>query len=261
MDEQELKRNGFSETNRHCWNKNGVEIKQNENAIELIGKIKKDVYQVKEELFRMFLSKNKIEYPNYWDHSKNKSDKYCELIDIKMDSPEWQQIESEFKVTLPNNQITGIQRIQNTRIYKYYYEEKIYLQKKNKKSKVNEIFLWHGTKTVSPGKIFLSDKCGLDSHHSAEGMWGRGIYLAKNASYSHNYSHKLSDGSNQFFFCSVLIGDSVKLPHNNSLRLPPVKDESSGDRYDSIEGFTGNSQIFIVYDNQKVYPAYLITYK
>ena len=114
-----------------------------------------------------------------------------------------------------------------------------------------------------PSKIFSSDKCGLDFHHSGEGMWGRGIYLAKNASYSYAYSHPLPDGSKQFFYCSVLVGDSVKLEPNNTLRLPPVKNEAaSGDeRYDSVEGATGGSQIFIVYDNQKVYPAYLITFR
>jgi hypothetical protein len=76
-------------------------------------------------------------------------------------------------------------------------------------------------------------------------MWGRGIYLAKNASYSDSYSHTLQDGSKQLLFCSVLIDDSVKLTADNSLRLPPFKDQmsGSGERYDSIEGFTGGSQI------------------
>ena len=134
---------------------------------------------------------------------------------------------------------------------------------KSKKGKVSEALLWHGTRNVAPTTVYSSDKCGLDFHHSNEGMWGRGIYLAKNASYSNSYSHALQDGSKQFLFCSVLIGDSVKLAADNSLRLPPFKDQmsGSGERYDSVEGSTGGSQIFIVYENQKVYPAYLITYK
>jgi hypothetical protein len=209
----------------------------------------------------MFLKKKNIEYPSYWDLTKNTSDNYCELIDVGF-TPERTRIEAEFKATLPKNHIIGIKRIQNTRIYKYYYEEKNYLLKKSKKRTVNEVFLWHGTRTLPPSTVYSSDKCGLDFHHSNEGMWGRGIYLAKNASYSNSYSHTLQDGSKQFLFCSVLIGDSVKLEADNSLRLPPFKDQmsGSGERYDSIEGFTGGSQIFIVYENQKVYPAYLITY-
>ena len=41
--------------------------------------------------------------------------------------------------------------------------------------------------------------------------------------------------------------------------MPPINEESK-QRYDSIKGVTGNCEVFIVYDNGKSYPEYLITY-
>jgi len=52
-----------------------------------------------------------------------------------------------------------------------------------------------------------------------------------------------------------------------SLRIPPVRPSKSKDvnfaveRYDSVGGFTNGSNVFIVFDNNKAYPAFLITYK
>ena len=42
--------------------------------------------------------------------------------------------------------------------------------------------------------------------------------------------------------------------------MPPVI-EGENERYDSVSGETGGSNVYIVYANKKVYPQYLITYK
>ena len=47
---------------------------------------------------------------------------------------------------------------------------------------------------------------------------------------------------------------------DNSLRMPPMI-EGKKDRYDSVTGKTGGSNVYIVYANKKVYPQYLITYQ
>lgn len=46
---------------------------------------------------------------------------------------------------------------------------------------------------------------------------------------------------------------------DNKLKIPP-KIEGSEERYDSVNGFSASSRIFIVYDNGKSYPEYLIKY-
>jgi hypothetical protein len=109
------------------------------------------------------------------------------------------------------------------------------------------------------------------------GMWGRGNYFAVNASYSHGYSHSTGD-KNVFFLASVLAGDVFTCPPDSNLtylpvcnmkltyfRMPPLQKRASKlglaeERYDSVSGTTGGSVVYILYDNHKAYPKYLITY-
>ena len=105
---------------------------------------------------------------------------------------------------------------------------------------------------------------GFDMRYSNQGMWGVGIYFAENASYSNGYAYDNRDGSKSFFYAKVAIGQSVPLPSDNKLRVPPLKSTTNGkleESYDSIQGYTGNSNIFIIYENSRAYPQYLITYK
>jgi hypothetical protein len=50
--------------------------------------------------------------------------------------------------------------------------------------------LWHGTKATDPKNIWESTD-GFLINFSNQGMWGRGIYFARNASYSDaGYAYK-----------------------------------------------------------------------
>jgi len=61
------------------------------------------------------------------------------------------------------------------------------------------------------------------------------------------------------FLALVLVGDSVTMPPGGHYRIPPNKNGSKTERFDSINN--GNGGHFIIYDNVKSYPGYLITYK
>ena len=67
----------------------------------------------------------------------------------------------------------------------------------------------------------------------------------------------------------VLTGETCQCSPDSSLKKPPVKSRSKlgGSRntfedelYDSVKGHTNGSDIFVIYDHEKAYPAYLITY-
>ena len=100
-------------------------------------------------------------------------------------------------------------------------------------------------------------------------MWGRGIYFAVNCSYSKkNYKYTNdSDGTHSLFYARVALGESIELPADRALRMPPAKPSSNGSkaRYHSVKGNTENggvkSDVYIVYDNCRAYPEYLITFK
>ena len=55
------------------------------------------------------------------------------------------------------------------------------------------------------------------------------------------------------------------MPSNRSYKFPPEKTAIAGnfavERYDSIKGNTGGSDIYIVYENSRAYPDYLITFE
>lgn len=90
-------------------------------------------------------------------------------------------------------------------------------------------------------------------------MWGIAIYFAKNAAYSHSYSSQLPSGERQFFLAEVLIGDTIVMGSNGGLRNPPMKQDGVTP-YDSIQGNTGGSDVYMIYHSQKAYPRYLVTY-
>ena len=100
--------------------------------------------------------------------------------------------------------------------------------------------------------------------HSNSGKWGQGIYFSVNASYSKNeYSFQNKDGTRSIFYAKVALGEFVQLPPNHSYIIPPEKPgkkKFAGERYDSIKGNTNGSDIFIVYENSRAYPSYLITF-
>ncbi len=88
-------------------------------------------------------------------------------------------------------------------------------------------------------------------------MWGRGTYFAVNASYSYSYIHQ-KNNKKFFILAIVLVGDYFTSPPRNDFTAPPYKPPPSTYRYDSIKGNTQNSDIFIIYDNGKAYPSYII---
>ena len=191
-------------------------------------------------------------FPPEWEpQSKN-----IELKTVQTTSDEWVKIVSAIKKTMLDAKILKIERIQNKFLYAKYELCRKRMHDKNK-GMVNEKRLFHGSSDVSPHKIYTSEH-GFDFRYGGSGVWGKGAYFAVNASYSGgSYAFPSSHGR-QIFMAYVLTGESKEMPSNPSLVTPPSKDGSE-DLYDSVNGVTGSSQVYIVYDHDKCYPAYLIT--
>ena len=126
---------------------------------------------------------------------------------------------------------------------------------------INEKMLFHGTGNTQPRNIYRSEH-GFDFRFSRETcLWGKGAYFAEKASYSAG-SYCWREGNySQILVAYVLTGYSAKTGQDSRLTMPPLKPNSSEDRYDSVHGVTLNTTIYIVYDHDKSYPAYLITFK
>ena len=132
------------------------------------------------------------------------------------------------------------------------------MMEKNK-GVVNEKELFHGTRSTDPVRIYDSED-GFDMRFSGNGLYGQGSYFAENSSYSDIFSFSRPSGEKQMFLAKVLTGDSANISPDSSLRMPPVKQSSGGLRYDSVTGISMQSRIYVIYNNDKSYPLYLITY-
>ena len=183
------------------------------------------------------------------------------LFSVASLSPEYKRIETLFKKTLRNSRIITITRIQNMWLHEKYIQHRDRLALKNK-GKINERELFHGTRGTDPKEIYDSEE-GFDMRFSASGMWGQANYFASDASYSHLYAHKHPSGYNEIFLVKLLAGESYESEPDSTLRMPPKVTKPKGElqtRYDTVTGTTRGTKVFMAYDNQKAYPAYLIVY-
>ena len=91
--------------------------------------------------------------------------------------------------------IIRVERIQNSKLWSTFCQEDDFIREKlGKDSNIRRLF--HGTGTTSPDLIYSKSEEGFDHRYSKEGLWGRAIYFAERSAYSHNYSHKNSEGYN-----------------------------------------------------------------
>ena len=54
---------------------------------------------------------------------------------------------------------------------------------------ITQISLWHGTRGTDP-ELIINGEEGFDIKYSRKGLWGKGLYFAKMASYSDSYCSK-----------------------------------------------------------------------
>ena len=218
----------------------------------------------REQQIRDSMGGVELKLPSHW--KPQSQDVYLDRV--RHDSNEWKEEVKRIRNTLGGVSIVKLERIQNKWLWERYSFAKKQMSKKNK-GQVNEIHLFHGTRKTSPEKVFRSEK-GVDFRYSKEGLWGTGSYFAVNASYSNNYAYTIEDGSTekQMFICKVLTGDhyNAESKTDQTLRQPPPKPiQTHGsfeeERYDSVKGYTNGSCVYVVYDHEKMYPAYLVTYK
>ena len=203
-------------------------------------------------------SAEEVSRPPEWDLN----DSPVSLKEVSPISIEFSKVLSLMQHTLPNVRITKLERIQNEWLWTRYSQHRELIKKKNQGT-AQELDLFHGTRSNLPHYIYTGEE-GFDMRFSAQGMWGTGNYFAENASYSHAYAYSMG-GSRQVFLVKVLVGASFECHANPSLRMPPEKPSRTSslfgvERYDSVSGVTNGSKVYIIYDNLKAYPFYLITY-
>ena len=193
-----------------------------------------------------------VQKPREWEPQSQP----VELIDILKGSPEWTKICARMRTTLKCN-VISVKRIQNEFLWEKYVQHKELMSHKGPRS-TTELELFHGTRNNPPKCIYESEE-GFDMRYSREGLWGLGNYFAENANYASCFAYKRFNDILQVFLVKVLVGDSSEIPPDGTLRMPPFKVNSKV-RYDTVNGYTKGSKVYITYSNDKAYPFYLISY-
>jgi len=117
-----------------------------------------------------------IKYPITWEKQENE----CDIFELEMGSHEYGEIRSNFLKYLPNlhAEIIKISRIQNKRLYSWYYLKKNEITNKpmNKRKDIEKL-LYHGTVNQYFDQIV---KEGLDPRLAKlSGAIGVGVYFAE----------------------------------------------------------------------------------
>lgn len=192
--------------------------------------------------------------------------------------PEFETVQEQLRESLPTAKISKLERVQHPLLWNHYSRRRDVLQMKNG-GDANEKILWHGTSGLCPKELLGTSEAGLDMRFSnLSGFYGSGIYFAVNARYSHHGRYVYQDPKTSEWVlvaCQVSVGSAFEMGTQvcREARLPPVVRGavSAGIRHDSVKGGPhrpaeagpgkNDSEMYVVYNNEQVYPAYIIYYK
>ena len=199
------------------------------------------------------------ELPEEWEWQD--TDFKIFTLDANTNDEEFWRVSNQLFQTLPNVEIRTIERIQNCVLWKKYSMRAKSMEDESVPR--GEKRLFHGTRTTDPQQIYKGDD-SFDMRLSNNGMWGKGNYFAVNASYSDGYAYHLGN-LKKLILAQVLTGISYFCQPRNTLTMPPVRPATGQTgsvqrRYNSVSGQTGGSKVYITYENNLAYPAYIITY-
>ena len=180
--------------------------------------------------------------------------------ELSIESDEFSAVARNFINTLPRATIMSISKIHNRACWDSFVQkvkQKVGIRAENSEFKENTLLikpLFHGSSRTDP-EVIIRDSVGFKIEYASEGMWGKGIYFAVNASYSDGFAHKDSDGVCSMFLSKVFVGNANLKKPNDRIRGPP-------EGYHSITGIhRAGTKVYILYENGLAYPGYLIKYK
>ena len=124
---------------------------------------------------------------------------------------------------------------------------------------INEMRLFHGT---NPEVVEAICKQNFDWRVNGKNgtAYGQGSYFAVNSSKSHCYAKEDNKKSKFMFVAKVLAGSYTE--GKSSYQRPPSKNPGNpaSDLYDSCVDKMSDPSIFVIFQNDQLYPEYIIEY-
>ena len=117
-------------------------------------------------------------------------------------------------------------------------------------------WLFHGTDQTAANGILQT---GLDRNYNGKNAtaYGKGVYFARDASYSDTYTSADADGCRLIFLCRVTIG--VYAVGSSRMKAPPMRGDDR--RYDSTVDYLEEPTKFVTFNDAQAYTDYLVRYK
>mmetsp|Transcript_48702 Transcript_48702/g.72299 ORF Transcript_48702/g.72299 Transcript_48702/m.72299 type:complete len:894 (-) Transcript_48702:279-2960(-) len=209
--------------------------------------------------------------PNTWSTDTNET-----LVNVSPHDEQYWLVNDKLRETMGDAWISNVWRIQNHQLWNYYSFHKNRLAMTGVGH--NEHLVFHGSSSLEPSIIYNDRQDGFMMQFSRKGFWGRGIYFAQKSDYSNSYSYKpgtdcserpgAGSSEREMFLAKLLVGNEILMDINESaskaaecreLTVPPT-DPQTGLKFNTVTGYTGGSQVWIVYENGRAYPDYLIRY-
>ena len=92
-------------------------------------------------------------------------------------------------------------------------------------------------------------------------MYGKGVYFARDASYSAHTIYAVPDrsGTQYMMACRVVVGEYCR--GVKDALTPAVRDHSNNILYDSTVNDMSDPSIYVTYHDAQAYPEYLISFQ
>lgn len=180
---------------------------------------------------------------------------------LKSVSPEeHESVKRKFKLTCRKT-ISKIEKVHHPALKASYDAYRDFTVAPGNGGDANERQLFHGTDTGTIQKITGGGNQCFDRAYTTTHAYGKGVYFARDASYSANVSYSQPDvgGVQRMFLCRVAVGASTK--GRSDMKAPPERCSATHTLYDSTVDSTANPSIFVVYKDAAAYPEYIITFK
>jgi hypothetical protein len=166
---------------------------------------------------------------------------------IEMANPMYDFISNEVRKSHPNSCILWIEENINDVLLASYEEQKMLIEEMRGKPS-EELLLFHGTKEANIDVICNE---GFEPKLNVASVYGKGVYFAKNSSYSFNYMDVGRRKISYMFLCNVLIGNQCV---GSSGKY--IDTEIYDSACDSLERPT----IFVTPYKNSSYPRYIIAF-
>lgn len=127
---------------------------------------------------------------------------------------------------------------------------------RDERARLQRKWLFHGTDQAAANGILQK---GLDRNYNGKHAtaYGKGVYFARDASFSHQYTSVDADGCRLIFLCRVTVG--VYAVGSSKMQAPPMRDDDR--RYDSTVDYVKEPTKFVTFNDSQAYTEYLLKYK